>query len=274
MIYPVNFHPVRLLTMRRIAAAVVSLTLLLVTLPSKSGAHEFEDGFVERSVAVVIRDNIAIVEYSIGLNPDTKVQLIDFWMSQAAPAVAATGEEVGEDIGRETGDAVSPSSPATSADFLRLAGENVCRRLRVLVGDDPVTPRLISSLASSRHHVDVTVTMEFPLPLKGASVPTLIEISDMNFFPSSFRNLPVTENTQAVRKEWEAGNLALDGDQLRPAPFGGGFRYAIKGKGSAMLSRSNVASILIRAKRKLDANFSEAQLDGAYKIQAEVVIVE
>ena len=257
------------------AVAIVSLTLLLLILPVKSEAHEFEDGFVERSVAVVIRDNVAHVVYSIGLNPTTKDQLIEFWTSR------------GPDWSTTTGDAtVNETPPVASSepvDFLELAGHHISRRLRVSVNGDLVTPQLISSLASSRHHVDVSVTMKFALPSDKEIVPTVIEIADGNFFPPDLRKALVTKKSQRSteedyggqsRKELRANNAAPYKALLQPAPFGGGFRYAIKAKGSAVLNRSNVASILIRAKRRLDAGFSKAELDEAYRIRAEVVVVE
>ena len=272
---PTNLQPLRTLQRNPIVVAIVSFVLMHVILSTKSEAHEFEDGFVERSMAVVIRDDIARVEYSIGLNPKTKDQLIKFWTSHARrPSTTPNEATLGE---------TSPVASSESVDFLKLAGDQVSRRLRVAINDDLVTPRLISSLASSRHHVDVTVTMEFAISLDRVTVPTVIEIADRNFFPSNFLNLSVTEKPHGVmeqdsggqfREELRADNSAPNETQLRPAPFGGAFRYAIKAKGGAVLNRSNVASILIRAKRQLDANFSEAELDDAYKIKAEVVIVE
>ena len=58
--------------------------------------------------------------------------------------------------------------------------------------------------------------------------------------------------------------------RLMPAPFGGGFRYAFKTTGYTVLSSSNVASILIRADRHLDENFTDEQLRTAFKIKANV----
>ena len=42
-------------------------------------AHEFKDGFVERTMAVVVRDQTAIVEYSVGMNAETMRQVVDRW---------------------------------------------------------------------------------------------------------------------------------------------------------------------------------------------------
>ena len=265
------------------AITIVSWTLMFFVLSTESKAHEFEDGFVERSMAVVIRDNIARVEYSIGLNPKTKVQLIKFWSAQD-PASSAVTEVDGEN---ET----NSISSARSVDFLQLAGDNVSRRLRVLADGNTLKPQLISSLASARHHVDVTVTMEFLLPLNESGVSMVVEIFDGNFLPPAVaeslvtQKLPNTTNQgdgeQSDREQSEAEPstakekvLVSPEGQLLPAPFGGAFRYAIKSKGNAVLNRSNVASILIRAKRQLDANFSEAELGSAYNIQAELVIVQ
>lgn len=57
----------------------IALTLGLV--PTRPAPHEFEDGFVERTFAIVIRDNLATAEYSIGLNESTMQELLDHWQS-------------------------------------------------------------------------------------------------------------------------------------------------------------------------------------------------
>ncbi len=56
----------------------IALTLLAVAYPAP---HEFEDGFVERTFAIVIRDNLATAEYSIALNESTLKEILDQWQS-------------------------------------------------------------------------------------------------------------------------------------------------------------------------------------------------
>jgi len=225
----------------------------------EADGHEFEDGFVERSVAVVVRDEVARLEYSIGLNPSTRQQLIEFWQSTDGLEGETKGslEEVS-------------GSGQQSVDFFQLAADHLSRRLDIVVDNQPVEHTIISALPSSRHHVDVTVTLEFNLPSVDGQIPIMIEITDGNFFgrPMAKEELPpVTQkNRRSVAKSKKT-------TRTEPAPFGGGFRYALKTAGSTVLSSSNVASILIRADRHLDDNLSDQQLDTAFKIKAKVAYI-
>jgi len=69
----------------------VCAVCLVVWLPiADANAHELEDGFVERSVAVVVRPSEATITYSIGANEITRQQLADLWN---ADREAEAGEE-------------------------------------------------------------------------------------------------------------------------------------------------------------------------------------
>lgn len=244
---------------------------------SDAAAHEFEDGFVERSVAVIIRDDVARMQYSIGLNPNTRLQLIEFWRSQTVDSGSLWRQEQ-----TPPASPVAPNNPSDPNDpdsFLRVAGSNVSSRLMVLVDGQLIPVKFVSACASSRHHVDVTVTVEFRMPLEHANVPVSLEIIDGNFFPAAAAAAPVepvTSKSVLPAKELKIKPDEESGSTPAPvaAPFGGGFRYALKATGAAVLSRSNVASILIRADRQLDANLSMAQIGNAFKIEAEVVRID
>lgn len=240
---------------------ILCLAFAVLIAVGEAKGHELEDGFVERSVAVVVRDNVARMEYSIGLNPNTRQQLIAFWHS-----TDVDGEEIESDQGEIT------ELVQQKPDFYQLAADHVSRRLEIFVDNQPVQPKLISALQSSRHHVDVTVTLEFSLPESEAQIPVAIEIDDGNFF----RGKMVQEKSAPATLDGGDGGSAVPQKTIRaahrlaPAPFGGGFRYAFKTAGSTVLSSSNVASILIRADRHLDNDFTDAELDHALRIKAEV----
>ncbi len=226
----------------------------------KANGHEFEDGFVERSVAVVVRDNVARLEYSIGLNPNTRQQLIKFWQSTD-----------GVESGTESDDGEKTESTQQKVDFYQLAADHLSRRLEIVVNKQRVQPKLISALPSSRHHVDVTVVLEFILPATEAQVPIAIEIADGNFFR---KRTGRQENAGATLETYHdvsrPQRITRDAPHLWPAPFGGGFRYALKTMGSTVINSSNIASILIRADRHIDDDFTDAQLERAFRIKAKV----
>ncbi len=231
-------------------------------------AHELADGFVERSVAVKVRNNLATIEYSIGLNPKTRQQLIEFWASQSSLLPKQ----------REPSDAQTQRLNAAlrSPDFLELAGTNVSARLKVWVNQELVPLDFVSSLASSRHHVDLTVTVEFHLSLEHARDSAELTICDGNFSSVAPRNhrtiSPIVGDGNGLTVV--SKDMPVVKSQLVPAPFSGAFRYALKTSGTTVLNRSNVAFILVRSQRRLDAEISPEDRASAYKIQAEVVKID
>lgn len=325
---------------------------LALTSPAVAVAHEFEDGHVERSVAVVIRGNTGQIEYSIGLNPQTRQQLIRFWSDSAlknAPTESASRSSSSppqhalDDENEPLPDTALVSAAATDTPedfFLKLAAANVISRLKVTANGDPLPLELISSSASARHHVDVTVTLKFEIPLQSPSptapAPTtspttspadqnaLIDLAivDRNFRieTQSDGHHPLQINQREInQREIDQREIALKLDLktgqeitsdlpnwptadrhrdrgeiktqengvtrgspsgsasmpvLSPIAMGGGFRYACKATGSTVLTRSNVASILIRAQRQIDAELSCDRLLEAFKIEAQLIIIK
>lgn len=233
---------------------IIVLMAIVFVGAGEANGHEFEDGFVERSVAVVVRDNVARLEYSIGLNPNTRQQLIEFWQS--------TDGARGEMEGRSASKIDSIHPVQQNLAFYSLAAEHLSRRLDIVVNNQRIEHNLISALQSSRHHVDVTVILEFNLPSTDAQIPIAIEIADGNFF---------RETTDQEKIDLATRKTKRHEPHLLPAPFGGGFRYAFKTAGSTVLSSTNVASILIRADRQMDDDFTDTQLDTAFKIKAKVI---
>ena len=59
------------------------------------GAHEYEDGFVERSLTITIRDGVGYGEYQIGLNAKTATQVLKLaeQMRQQAVSVKAAQQQ-------------------------------------------------------------------------------------------------------------------------------------------------------------------------------------
>lgn len=239
---------------------ILCLTVAMFCAVGEANGHEFADGFVERSVAVVAREDVARLEYSIGLNPNTKGKLIEFWQStDRGPNQPGTAHSA----------ATRPTQ--SQADFYQLAADHLSRRLEIAVNNERIRPRLISALPSSRHHVDVTVTLEFTLPTADTEIPITIEIADGNFFRKRTQQQKVgLTNAGTFNNIPQPSKPIGEARRLLPAPFGGGFRYAFKTRGSTILNSSNVASILIRADRHIDADFNAAELESACRIKAKV----
>ena len=91
--------------------------------------HELEDGFVERTFAVVIRDNIATAKYSIGVNETTLKEIIAQWQKPEATDLTAKIEPTRNQTSSAKTDvqpkaAISaPSDSAKSPQSLQLNSE-------------------------------------------------------------------------------------------------------------------------------------------------------
>ena len=57
--------------------SVYCVVTLFVLLPTTVCAHVYEDGFVERSLTITIRDGVGYGEYQIGLNTKTADRIIE-----------------------------------------------------------------------------------------------------------------------------------------------------------------------------------------------------
>lgn len=151
--------------------------------------HELKDGFVERAVEVVVRDDKLRVKYFVGLNENTMADMLSSWSSAKA---TSNDEETAEKFQR-----VLLNKLASQIE-IEIAGE----RKKLTGSTMELCPK---------HHFDFVASYELQLP----SDQTLeIKITDKNFLA----------NDSAAR-------------------------FAFKGVGSTMVSRVNVAPIIIRARR-------------------------
>lgn len=187
--------------------------------PVLAATHEFEDGFVERSVSVVVQNQTLIVEYSVGLNPLTMRDTLDQWGFETKGTLPSTGDTDSDrtsDADQKPTNSDSEAAATVSRDaaverqFLQHVGTRLKQQLEVLVGKVPVELKITSTEISPRHHVNVTVRMESQLE----PGMTRIDIQDRNFLETD-----------------------------------GGVRYALRTRGSSILHFSNAEPSLIRAER-------------------------
>lgn len=212
----------------RFKISIIAMSLTAAVLCTDNVlAHKFEDGYVERSVAVRIRDREGRIEYSIGLNDATMEKFRHAW-----PDDQALHEQFQADQIAQAGKRNQPTpEPDTLADdlinlpeegtlvneieliraFAKTAAPRLNTGLRVMVNQQPVTLKLVSSEPSAKHHATLETIWKFELP----SDPIVrMSVQDTNF--------------------------------LRQP---GGIKYSLKTSGSSMTLQSNVAPIIIRSKR-------------------------
>lgn len=216
--------------------------LVLITCPTNAVAHQFEDGYVERTVAVRIRDRSGTIEYSIGLNDATMAKFGEQWPDDVAlfeqfRQSQMDGVSDPHQTRRDTDPAnhdtriggTSINSPPIDGiqngpedgalinevklirAFAKTATPHLQLGIRVLANEQPLKLELVSSSPSPRHHATLQTVWKFELPQESI---VRLSVQDANF--------------------------------LRQP---GGTKYALKTSGASMTLQSNVAPILIRASR-------------------------
>ena len=123
--------------------------------------HEFEDGFVDRSVKVTIRDRMLTIEYSVGCNPITMQERLAHWTMEQAPVSSDAGKE------SETPQAI-PSGERELAELeARFQAELLTQleqRLSIRCDDRAMSLTPVSVASSPRHHVNAVATLQLELP--------------------------------------------------------------------------------------------------------------
>ena len=241
------------------SAIVLAVCLVVSLAAAEASAHELEDGFVERSVAVVVRPGEATISYSIGANETTRQLLANEWSSDGG---AMTAPCVVEGV-KEHAQAQAKAQEGGDVPFLRHVGEAVMRRMTVEADGEPIGLELVEVMPTPRHHVEATVVMrvKLPSPLAGAK-SILLKFHDRNF--------------KKCRSPARVAEPALEATPVDsrhvPVAMGGAFRYALKGANGVILNRSTVGPILVRAKRKLVAEIPAEQLAAEQQFSAEVIL--
>lgn len=134
----------------------------LLGVPLRCPGHEFEDGFVERSVQYIVQDDQLIVEYSVGLNPATMSRFLEQWASGEDSADPDVLARVG---GPDWEGEISPAEAAEIEQrFREQLAERLAANLELSLNGDPLQLRPEAVHASPRHHVIATVEWRTTLP--------------------------------------------------------------------------------------------------------------
>jgi hypothetical protein len=227
-----------------IKIAILAFTLIAnLGFPSISAtSHEFEDDFIERTLAIIVRGKKAEITYSIGLNGKTAQKIMDEWSKLAVKPASPTptkgapdppGPQPETDPGKNSGHVLSPELMKL---FRTAASKFVTENIVVKIGKKSQRLKLISAEPAARHPFAVTLKWEFALPSEKV---VDVEIIDTNF---------------------------LD--------FDGASRSAIKVTGDAMLHQSNAAPILIRAERELLEMLTPKERQDAMTIRAKIALAD
>ena len=249
-------------------------TLILLSAGISSAApHQFEDGFVERTLAVVVRDNLATAEYSIGLNESTIETLLAEWESESR--VKQDSEPIPE--------AKHPQSSSSKIDSARISTqENTANptakpkpgiaspttqapsitknsKFAPIVDQPPSTTPAPDSAQSSTDEVEHVINPEVLGKFQKALATQLtqrIQINsgeqELEIKSVSVEAAPRHPFALVVKFQFEIPNTETSQIRIVDQCFAGqngAVRYSLKALGSTILLKSNVAPIIVRAKR-------------------------
>ncbi len=194
-------------------------------------------------MAIIVRDQTATVEYSVGLNAKTMQDILDDWNREsqkteleassktpAQPKLDPTTTKPNPDP--ETED---PIDAALLARFKKIAAEKIAERIEVTCDGRKIIPTAVELGPTPVHPFLLVVKFEFHLPV---SRGIELKVDDRNF----------PDQTGAVR-------------------------YALKAKGNSMLLKSDAAPILIRADRVELADMSSDERATCTKISAKLAVI-
>jgi len=202
-------------------------------------AHQFEDGYIERAIAVRIRDRHVRIEYSIGLNDATMKKFIHRWPNDQALYKQFQKTQI-EDIASPNPNDQKSGAPTEQPinlpedgslvneidlvrAFAKVATPQLKNGIRVMSNNQPLILKLVSATPSAKHHATLETVWTTHLP---SEATVELSVQDANFL------------TQP-----------------------GGIKYSLKTSGSSMTLRSNVAPILIRSTRiELESVTAEQRL--------------
>ena len=267
-----------------------------------SGAHEYEDGFVERSLTITIRDGVGYGEYQIGLNANTATEVLKLAEQMRQQAVMARAAQPQPSAAGETAAvAEALTEPSVERDLLVNKPDAA---LNVEVEPKGVPNQSVGN-GVGEHLTDLATIKRFGElkehwfagRLKLARNGQQVALSKVSVEPAARHPFSVVvkfqfsvEAKQAVEEQAKAEQNKAAGPTSKPdSPQGsvvdfqvtdglfsdhyGATRYALRSRGSTMVLQSNVAPALVRADR-VEVKRGEEMVGDAKPpaIQAKIVV--
>ena len=244
-------------------------------------AHVYEDGFVERSLTITIRDGIGYGEYQIGLNEKTARQILE--LAEQLKIKNAQTESTKElpnaagDHGGLQSPLPAPLTKPEQAEDSSGAAESAIES-KLSAAESRAEPQKLRAVGSGEHLTDPAAIKLFGElqqewftdHLKLSSDGQAVELSKVLVEPAARHPYSVLVKFQfslhkndanetklvagepdVATKSVPAANRVIDFQVTDGvfSGFAGATRYALRGRGATMLLQSNVAPILVRAER-------------------------
>ena len=233
-----------------IPITLIAFFALAVCSLGKLSGHELEDGCIEKAMAIVVRDGVATIELSVGINPATMEQQLGTWLAKSADSEKRGSDpDQGDDAvdqktaAQETADheskPVAPNERSQEDDlnarFRQYAFEQFAKEINVEIDGRKVPLSKVSVEQSPRHHFDLIAKYSFSIPKQQGQPQSKLMINDLTL-----------------------------------QKMIGGSRYSLKAAGKSILFKSNVSPIVVRAERNDLGKLSEKGLAKARRIEAVV----
>ena len=256
---------------------------------AKVCAHVYEDGFVERSLTITIRDGVGYGEYQIGLNEKTADQIlksaeqlkqnnVSSKLSKELQAVPSQADQLKSSTTLPLTKAVDASA---SANKTTESKKTKFKKLgtRTTTAPEPASsPQTPATVGSGEHLTDLAAIARFgdlrqhwfTDHLKLVSDGQTVELSEVSVEPAArhpYSLLVKFRFSLDKKKAAEGGPIVAEPSvdpesvtstsqivnlQVTDDVFSGNAgatRYALRARGSTMLLQSNVAPVLVRAER-------------------------
>lgn len=130
---------------------------------STAAAHELEDGCIEKTISIVVRDYDATIEMSLGINEATMKQQLEKWLAESETAAELQGPDVAENV-----------TDDFEKKFRECAFEQFAKEIKVSLDGHPTSLTKVSVEPSPRHHFTLIAKYSFVIP-KQQRVKLLIE---------------------------------------------------------------------------------------------------
>lgn len=269
----------------------VLLSFVLALGLSSTSAHKFEDGFVERTMAIVVRDKTATVEYSVGLNAKTMRDVLDQWEADShkpgstnPTASAAQGVAGSSPPAEPNSEAYTQDTKSKKVGNQRQADSTSPKPLsKQGTSSNPDSESLlgmgINPDDESAHKIDAELYARFK-KLAPNEIANRIAVTcdGQRVVPGSVTAGPTPLHPFLLVVKFEFKLPASEGIDLkiRDQNFpgnSGAVRYALKTKGNSMLLKSNKAPILVRSERVELTDLTPKKQEQLTTIAARLAII-
>ncbi|MEZ6096657.1 MAG: hypothetical protein R3C03_20910 [Pirellulaceae bacterium] len=167
-------------------ASVVIAAVLSPYCATVLQADEIPLGHVEKSIAVVVRDNMVRIEYQIGMNP---ADIRDWCGEQAIDVANADTSEL----------------LAAFAEGVKTVGDEL---ISIQLDDQDVSPIVAGARAGGQHHVSAVVVFEFEIETAADSLTQ----HSLKVFDQSFKGMDGAIRLAAKCQ----GNAMLRSSNVKP----------------------------------------------------------